>query len=466
MESFDLSRRRLLMGAAAGMLATPFIGHETLASAVGVAPLRREREDPGVDGAFHPRFERVRDEFVRNFHERGEVGAAVTLIVDGKTVVDLWGGLARVDTNAAWQENTLSQIWSSTKGATSLCAHILVDRGLLDLDAPVVQYWPEFGQNGKAGTTVRMLLAHQAGVPAVREPLPAGAFYDWDFMTSTLAAEAPFWEPGTRNGYHALTFGFLVGEVVRRVSGKPLGEFFRDEVATPLGLEFWLGLPESEESRVAPNILPDPPKPGDALSIFFLKAFADPTSIPALAFFNTGGYTNPGESDTRAAHAAVIGASGGITNARGLAQMYAPLAGMGRVQLAGPDTLARMGHVASATGQDATGFIPTRFALGYVKSMDNRAQPPGQQDSVILGEDAFGHSGFGGSIGFADPSAGFSFGYVMNKMGSGTALTSRGQALVDAVYESLGYTSNASGSWTTGEGGRGALCGRRRRRRS
>jgi CubicO group peptidase (beta-lactamase class C family) len=450
-----VSRRRLLVGAAAGLASSPWLGTrvqagEPTTGSFGAA-LRRST-DPTVSGSWHPKLEGVRDEFARNFAERGEVGASLCVIIDGKTVVDLWGGTADVTTGALWQEDTLSQIWSSTKGATALCAHILVDRGLLDLASPVVRYWPEFGQNGKAATTVAMLLAHQAGVPALREPLPAGAFYDWNFMVSALAAEAPFWEPGTRNGYHALTFGFLVGELVRRVSGKSLGTFFRDEVATPLGLEFWIGLPETEEARVAPSIFPDPPGPGEPLSIFFLKALTEPTSIPALAFFNTGGYTNPGESDSRAAHAAEIGASGAITNGRGLAQMYASLADMrGITSLVSDDGRRRMARVASATGEDATGLIPTRFALGYVKSMDNRSQPPGQQDSVILGEEAFGHSGFGGSIGFADPRAGLSFGYTMNKMGFGTALNARGQALVDAVYESLGYASNASGSWATAE---------------
>jgi CubicO group peptidase (beta-lactamase class C family) len=454
--TFSLTRRRLLEGAAAGVVASAWLGARPTAAD---AALRRST-DPTVSGTWHPRFTRVRDAFAQNFAERGEVGASVCVMVGGKTVVDLWGGLADVATNAAWQEDTLSQIWSSTKGATALCAHILVDRGELDLAAPVTTYWPEFGQNGKGATTVAMLLAHQAGVPAVRAKLPANAFYDWDFMTSTLATEAPFWEPGTRNGYHALTFGFLVGELVRRISGRSLGTFFRDEVATPLGLDFFIGLPESEDARVAPGIAPELPKPGDPVSVFFSKAFSDPTSIPALAFFNTGGYTNPGESDSRAAYAAEIGASGGITNARGLAHMYAPLAGQGRVTLVSDDTRRRMARVVSATGQDATGYIPTRFGLGYVKSMDNRTQPPGQQDSVILGEEAFGHSGFGGSIGFADPRAEMSFGYTMSKMGFGTALNARGQALVDAVYESLGYDSNASGSWARADD-RG---GRRRRR--
>src|SRR5262245_22180171 len=234
-----VSRRRLLLGATAatavGVLGAR--GREARAT-MGAGPLvaASSLSQPGISGRFRPRFERVYQEFARNFQERGEVGASVCVMWEGETVVDLWGGTARVDTGAPWQSDTLTHVWSSTKGATALCAHILASRGLLDLDAPVVQYWPEFGQQGKNSITVAMLLAHQAGLPAVREPLPQGAFYDWDLMVGSLAAEAPFWEPGTRNGYHALTFGFLVGEVVRRVSGRSLGTFFRDEVAAPLGL--------------------------------------------------------------------------------------------------------------------------------------------------------------------------------------------------------------------------------------
>src|SRR5262249_16385591 len=180
--------------------------------------------------------------------------AAVSVVVEGRTVVDLWGGVADTQTKAPWQQDTLCHVWSATKGATSLCAHLLAARGELDLDAPVVTYWPEFGQAGKERITVALLLSHQAGLPAIRERLPQDAFYDWDLMVSALEREAPFWEPGTRNGYHALTFGFLVGEVVRRVSGRSLGTFFHDEVATPLGLDFWIGLPEDQEPRVAPRI--------------------------------------------------------------------------------------------------------------------------------------------------------------------------------------------------------------------
>jgi CubicO group peptidase (beta-lactamase class C family) len=401
-----------------------------------------------VLGSSHSDFRLVREELARNFTERGELGAALCVIVDGEVVVDHWAGTARVETDTPWRFDTICHLWSATKGATAICAHMLVSRGLLDLDARVVEYWPEFGRAGKEAVTVRMLLSHQAGVPALRQRLPDGAFYDWELMTGALAAEAPFWEPGTRSGYHALTFGFLVGELVRRVSGRTLDTFFREEVATPLDLDFWLGLPAEHEARVAPLLFPDPPPPGEPLSIFLETAATDPGSIPGLAFFNTGGYTNPGESDTRAAHAAVMGAVGGMSNARGLAHLYAALIGGRRgVELVDPDTLARMGQVAAATSLDATGLIPTRWALGFVKSMDNRGLPPGRQDSVILGEAAFGHSGFGGCIGFVDPEARLAFGYTMNKMGQGTALNPRGQALVDAVYRSLGYASHASGSW-------------------
>jgi CubicO group peptidase (beta-lactamase class C family) len=448
-----LSRRGLLKGAAAGALAYSFLGGRGAAAAPGGPPggegLVPESGD--VSGGFHPRFQRVRDEFVRNFAERGEVGASVCVIVSGRTVVDLWGGTARVDTAEPWAEDTLVHVWSCTKGTTALCAHILAARGLLDLDAPVVDYWPGFGQNGKQGVTVAMLLSHQAGVPALRDPLPPGAFYDWDSMVDRLAAEELFWEPGTRHGYHALTFGYLVGEVVRRVSGRSPGTFFREEVAEPLGLDFSIGLPDSELSRLAPIIPADPPTP--PFSLFLLNAITDPTSIAALVLFNNGGYLNPGEAESPAARAAETGATNAFTNARGLARLYAALApgGAGLVDRA---TLARMARVESA-GVDAMGYIPSRFSLGYVKSIDNRRQSPGNQDSGILSEDAFGHSGFGGSIGFVDPRAGLAFGYAMNKQGQGTLLNARGQSLIDATYRALGY-EEAGGNWVPAEprGGR------------
>ena len=394
-----------------------------------------------VQGFCDAQFQAVRGEFERNFQERGEVGASVCVVLGGQIVVNLWGGTARCDTGTPWTEETVSLIFSSTKGATALCAHILASRGLLDLDAPVAEYWREFAQARKGSITVKMLLNHQGGLPALRGTLSRGAFYDWDFMVATLEKEEPFWQPGTRTGYHGFTFGWLVGEVVRRVSGKSLGTFFQDEVAAPLGIDFWIGLPRHLESRVA-RMIPDAL---DTTTRFFAE-LQDPTSLPSLMFLNTGGYMAEPDYDSPVAHTAEIGGSGGITNARGLACLYAPLATGGK-GLVTRDSIARMAAVSSATGRDAVLLMPTRFSLGFMKSMDNRRLARGQDNSVILSEEAFGHAGFGGSIGFADPKAEMSFGYTMNKMGPGAGLTERGQRLVDATYRCLGYRSNASGAW-------------------
>ena len=302
-----------------------------------------------VHGVCDSKFEAVRHEFEANFG-RGEVGASVHMIVDGQPVVDLWGGTADPATGKTWDADTIVLIWSSTKGATAICAHILADRGLLDLDAPVAQYWPEFAQNGKEKITVRMLLNHQAGLCAISEPLSPGAFYDWDAMTAALARQKPWWEPGTRNGYHAYTFGWLVGEVVRRVSGKSLGTFFKEEVAEPLGIDFWIGLPEAIEARAAPVIPTPPPAPGEPVSPLLLVAMTQPESMQALLFLNTGGYgLVPGEVDSRAAHAAEIPAVGGITNARAMARMYAALLPGAAKRLVSDAAFVRMGAVSSAT---------------------------------------------------------------------------------------------------------------------
>lgn len=396
-----------------------------------------------VSGHCDPRFQLVREEFERNFHERGELGASVCVTAGGETVVDLWGGATHADSPRPWEKDTVSIVFSCTKGATSLCAHVLASRGQLDLDAPVARYWPEFAQAGKASVTVRMLLNHQSGVPVIRKPVPAGGFAEHGVMERLLAEEAPFWPPGTRHGYQALVFGWLVGEVVRRVSGRSLGRFFQEEVAGPLGIDFWIGLPEEHEPRVAPMVLP-PPSPA---SPFFQAMVSDPASIQALVY-NDGGFM--AHINERPSHAAEVPAANGITNARGLAGMYAALAcggGLRGVSLVERASLARMGAVSSATGQDATLLVPMRFSLGFMKGIDNRRQPPGQQESMILSEAAFGHPGFGGSVGFADPVERLSFGYTMNRMGEGVALNARGQSLVDAVYRSLGYTSNEPGVW-------------------
>jgi len=403
-------------------------------------------------GSCDPRFENVAVEFEKNFTERDELGASVCVMINGETVVDLWGGTAREDTGEAWNDDTLSIVWSSTKGAVSFCVHLLASRGEIDIDAPVAQYWPEYAQNGKADTTVKMMLNHQSGICAVSEPLPTGAFADWDVMVAAIEKQAPFFEPGTTHGYEALTYGWLLGEVIRRVTGKSLGAFFREAIGDPLGLDFWIGLPAADEARTARMILPVPDL--DNLSPF-MSAMMDTSSVQALALGNSGGYMDLNAEgarnfDTRLAHAAEIGAAGGLTNGRGLAGMYAPLAcggSLNGVEFVDADTLARMAAVSSASSRDFTLLAPMRFSLGYFKSMDNRRAPRGTQDSMFLPEPAFGHPGYGGSIGFADPESGMSFGYTMNRMGEGVLLNPRGQSLIDAAYQALGYRSRESGFW-------------------
>ncbi len=399
-------------------------------------PVERAVPTGVVHGVCAPGFEPVLDAFVENFTRRGEVGASLCARIGGETVLDLWGGLADPETGRPWAEDTVSIVFSNTKAATALCAHMLAEDGTLDLDAPVVRYWPEYGQGGKQGTTVRMLLDHTAGVPALRAPLDDGAAFDWTVMVDRLAAEEPFWEPGTRTGYHGLTFGWLVGEVVRRVSGKSLGTFFQDAVASPLGIDYWIGLPEAEEGRVAP-IIPYRPAAGDPANRFEQAVANEPESVSALYFRNTGGW-RPKGFNSRAGRAAEIGAANGVTNARGLAGFYDPLAmdgNGGGHWLVKPQTVQAMSAVSSATHDDMTLRIPTRFAAGFMRSMDNRARG---LDSAVLSPAAFGHVGAGGSIGFADPACALSFGYTMNRMGGGLLLNERGQSLIDAMLACVG----------------------------
>lgn len=398
-----------------------------------------------VNGFCDEQFESVAAEFVRNFSEREEVGASVCVRVGDKKVVDLWGGYAEAETQSPWLEDTVSIVFSCTKAATALCAHLLIDRGLLNPNALVSDYWPEFSQAGKEQVTVAMMLNHSAGVPAFREPIKEGGYYDWEYMIERLEQEAPFWEPGTRNGYHMISFGWTVGELVRRVSGKSLGQFFADEIASPLNLDFWIGLPEAIDARVAPMIaaVPNMEPP---VSDFVQALMADPTSISHLALFNSGGHN----ANATLAHRAEIGGAGGISNARSLSKMFEPFANNGTadgIDLMASATVDRMSQVSMATQMDATLLRPTRFASGFMKSMDNRDYKPGNTEGFIIGDRAFGHVGAGGSAGFADPDAKLAFGYTMNKMGDGILLTDRGQSLVDATYQSLGYRDCDPGYW-------------------
>ncbi|HEY1710844.1 MAG TPA: serine hydrolase domain-containing protein [Rhizomicrobium sp.] len=397
-----------------------------------------------VNGTCDPKFAGVADAFIENFEKRDEVGASVCVMLDGKTMVDLWGG-QKTDGGAAWERDTVSVVFSCTKGASAFCAHIAVDRGLLDLDAKVATVWPEFATNGKEDALVSMMLDHSAGVPGLREELKQGAYYDYDYMVQRVAEEAPFWKPGTRNGYHGVTSAWTVGEMVHRSTGKRMGRFLDDEVVKPLGIEFWMGLPEEYENRVAP-VIPYPPDERARTSRIAVAMMADPMGPTGRFMLNGGGF-NP---NSREARAAEIGSATGVSNGRGLAGLYAPLANddsLNGRHFVGADTLTRMSRVSVATHEDATLQIPTRFSLGFMKSMDNRKLENAENCSVILSEAAFGHVGAGGSLGFADPEAKLSFGYSMNRMGLGILLNDRGQSLVDATYRALGYRSDKGGAW-------------------
>ena len=398
-----------------------------------------------INGSYDPRFEGVFKEFEQNFAERGEVGAGVSVTWQGATVVDLWGGVADAESRRPWTDKTMPIVWSSTKGATSICLHTLAYRGELDLDAPVSEYWPEYGVEDKASTTVKMFLNHTAGLPAIKEPVPANAFYDWPGIIKILEDAELWWAPGTEQGYHALTKGFLCGEILRRVTGQTIGEFLQQEFSGPLGLDFFMGVPDDRIDDVATMIFPEQAEPP---ADFFLSVEANPDGIQSKVFTNDGGHME--EFQTEAALKSEIPAAGGLATAKGLASIYAPFACGGELngnRFVDQDHLMRMSSVSTACGLDKSLLVPMRFSEGFTKTMDNRRGKPGNQDSILMSEDAFGCPGFGGSIGLADPGAEMSFGYCMNNMGPGTALNPRGQSLLDGTYQSLGYRLDKFGRW-------------------
>jgi CubicO group peptidase (beta-lactamase class C family) len=384
-----------------------------------------------IHGECAPRFAAVREEFAEGFRTRNEVGAAVAVTLDGAPVVDLWAGHADQARTRPWQRETIVNFYSCTKALTALCAHQLVERGQLDLDAPVATYWPEFAQAGKARIPVRWLLSHRAALPAVREVLPPEALYDWDAMCTALAAQAPWWEPGTNHGYHAVTFGWLVGEVVRRISGRSLGTYFRDEIAGPLGLDLHIGLLDAEHRRVAemsdiPTDYLDPNAIGLAQLIL-----SDPQSMAALAFVNPPTMAlGPNNPEWRRAE---IPGANGHGAARDLARVYGALARGGTVdgvRVLAPDSITRAAAEQSR-GPDVVLQVATRFGLGFMLPQDRPDARFGPSPR------AFGHPGAGGSLGFADPDHRIGFGYVMNRMGPYILLDPRAIALIESVYRSI-----------------------------
>ncbi|MFC8513316.1 serine hydrolase domain-containing protein [Streptomyces sp. NPDC057257] len=386
-----------------------------------------ERE-PHVDGHCDERFVAVREAFEENFRERGELGAAVTVRVGGETVVDLWGGWADAARTRAWERDTLVNVWSTTKGPVALCAHILADRGLLDFDAPVARYWPEFAAAGKEKVLVRHLLSHRAGLSGLREPHSLEQLYDWEFTTERLAATEPWWEPGTASGYHAFTYGFLVGEVVRRVSGLRPGAFLEREVTGPLGIDFTVGLPETEAGRAAELVHPPAASSSEQAAIF---SQLTPAALAAL----TNPVVGADEANTAAWRAAEIPAANGHGTARAVAALYGIFAGRGSYD--GHRVLSEAAAERVGEGQGSCRDLvlgagldgETELGLGLWLSGENGSYGPNPK--------AFGHDGFGGSCGLADPEADVSLGYVMNRMGPHIANDPRKMALIEALYGAL-----------------------------
>ncbi|MER5899330.1 serine hydrolase domain-containing protein [Streptomyces mirabilis] len=386
-----------------------------------------------IDGEVEAGFEPVREAFEANFSQHGDIGAAVCLYQHGRPVVDLWGGVADPETGRPWTRDTLQLVYSATKGATATAAHMLAQRGSLDLDAPVAKYWSEFAANGKADILVRWLLSHEAGLIALDQPVPLNEALAWHPMAAALAAQRPLWTPGTAHGYHGRTWGWLVGEVIRRVSGRTPGRFFADEIAAPLGLDFFIGLPADERDRVSRMVYQRPDVdlttvPAESIPEELrelVAAWRDPNSFSNRAY----AVTDPIEIDfdSPEVQAAELPASNGISTAHGLARMYAALIGeVDGIRLLTPETL-QTATKEQAGGKDRVMLIPSRFSSGYM--LPTEANP-------MTSPSAFGHTGRGGSLGFADLEHGIAFGYVMNNI-IGGADDVRAASLVAAVRRSL-----------------------------
>jgi CubicO group peptidase (beta-lactamase class C family) len=349
-----------------------------------------------LGGTCSARFDPLRELFAAKLESGEDLGASVAVNIDGEMAVDLWGGWADEVRTAPWGENTITNVFSTTKAMTSLAALVLVERGELDLDANVAAYWPEFAANGKAGIKVRHLLSHTSGVSGWDQPITLEDLYDWDQSTALLAAQAPWWEPGTDSGYHMLTYGHLIGEVIRRVTGQRLGEFLAAQVAGPLGTDFHIGLPPSEFHRVA-NVVPPPAAPADPMQL-------DPNSVAFKTMTNPT--MTPETTWTEGWRRADIGAGNGHGNARSLARLQSAVACGGEVdgvRLLSPQTIDRIFEVQS-NGIDLVIGIQAKFGVGYGLLPEGRVCCWG---------------GWGGSLVIIDVDRRITFAYVMNKMAPG-----------------------------------------------
>ncbi|MEU6727890.1 serine hydrolase domain-containing protein [Nonomuraea wenchangensis] len=417
-----------------------------------------------------PRFSRVREVFERHFADGEELGAAFAVYQDGELVVDLWDGVADRNTGRPWERDTPAFAYSCTKAVTATVLLQLAERGLVDVSAPVAEVWPEFAARGKAAITVEHLLTHQSGLPVLEDPVPVEEFEDQAAIAARLAGQEPLWEPGTAHGYHALTYGFLVGEVVRRVTGKSVGELVAAEIAGPLGLEMWVGAPEDVIPRAARLKAAERPqalkvteasaaptgegaatggdaatgqgaggagtgagaagagpngqgRPDDVMAAM-TRAALDPQSLMNRALGNPAMHRVQGGANNPVILRAGWPAAGLVTTARGLAGFYRSLAAGDILR---PETL-REATRTRVNGPDRVLILDTTFGLGYMRPSLTFLMPSGS---------AFGHSGMGGSIGLGDPERGLGIAYVMNKMANALSGNLRGIRLVEAVYQSL-----------------------------
>ncbi len=373
-----------------------------------------------IEGTCNERFAPVREAFEKNFEKAGDVGASVAVTLEGEYVVDMWGGHSDAAQRSPWQQDTIVNVYSTTKTMTALAALLLADRGEIDFYAPVKTYWPEFAQNGKDGIEVRHLMSHTAGLSGLAERLSGDELYDWERVCDVLARQAPWWEPGTASGYHAMTQGHLIGEVVRRVTGSTLGRFFRDELAEPLGADFHIGVPEEHFPRIAELIPPERPPAG---------ATGDKTSIAARTFASPA--VDAGAASTAAWRSAEIPAGNGHGNARSVVRVQSLVANGGSVF--GKTLMSEAGcrriFDEQSNGKDLVLGVPIRFGMGYGLTSD--LLPMGPNPHIAY------WGGWGGSTVVVDLDARLCVSYVMNRMEGNLLGDRRGFSLLQAAYRAL-----------------------------
>lgn len=390
-------------------------------------------KDIEIHGHFEPEFKAVRDQFYKHFKQDKEIGASVSMTVGGNTVVDLWGGNTDRAGNTPWSKDTLATIFSGTKGLASLCALRLADQGKLDLEASISDYWPEFSYHGKSQIPVKWILSHKAGLVGTGKVLLPKTLYDNDALADSLAKQQPWWEPGEGHGYHAITMGWLMGKIVQNITGKSLGQYFREEIAQPLGLDLHIGLDPHEQYRVAKMYLISglPDVHDDILNILKGAITEDKRGMTISAFLNPLTLGLHAVTNTKIWPRLEQPAANGMANARAMAKLYGVLANGGTAdngyQLLSPDMLAKCWEEQSS-GMDLVLKRPTRFSYGFMMTQE------GPLASYGPGSRSFGHVGMGGSLSFADPDSKTSFGYVMNKMGTYVLVDPRARSLIDTFY--------------------------------